>query len=358
MANSLIITFDEFINDLGLDTYSVFVNGQLRTSDSIDIIGIYSTYIETFDVVTISIETSPTGLLRIIDVIRRDYTTDDIDGDSGIRDTFVSSTSGTTGTVFTSTFTATTIASCYNYEYRVSISTFDNPSCEIEGTVFGSPLLPPITTGLTIYANGNTFTGSTGTSARYWFDDRGNFNGRTSTNAGQPNQPVWKIFNTGFFEINNYTISFPDTAYTIPTSGVSFTFGGWIQTVQTSTDVTIFSAGIGLALIKNLNNYWEARANSPIYGPINATSSTLLNPNTNIWNYIICKWTPGDSLKIYLNGVLIANTSTLATTIDNVSGFRISGGIVNVSSFQVYYLALTDDQILFNFNQLKSYYGY
>jgi hypothetical protein len=357
MANSLIITFDELINDAGVDTYSVFVNGQLRNSDSLEIEGIYSTYLQTYDVVTISVETSSSGMLRVVDVMRRDYTTDDQGGDNGIRDTFILSSSGTTGTTFVTTFTATTVASCYNYEYRVTVTTAENTFCEIIGAAGGSPVPSPIIEdGLIIYTNGYSFTGSTGSTARFWLDSRGNFNGRSSTNAGQPDQPVWKPFDSGFFELNNYSISFADS---IPSgSSVSYTFGGWVQTVQTSTNVTLYSAG-AMRIIKNSTNYWEAIVNPEGWPDISTVSSNQLNVNSNIWNYIICKWTPGNSLKLYHNGILVGTTTTAFTTLGLLNNWTIGPAqYTNVSVFEAYYVPLTDDQILFNFNQLKAFYGY
>ena len=357
MANSLIITFNNLINDLDIYTYSVIVNGQTRTSDSVDIEGIYSTYIETNDVISISIETSQSGLLKVVDVIRRDYTTDDINGDNGIRDTFISSSSGTTGTTYITTFTATTIASCYNYEYRITITTDENALCEIVGTAVGTPFLPPIlNTGLIIYANGYSYTGSTAGVNRWWLDSRGNFNGRCSTNTGSPNPPVWKPYNTGFFELNNYGINF--SGGTPPTSGITYTMGGWIQTASSNSETLFYSAGT-FRLYKNSSNYLEAQVYQNGGLAFTATSPTILNPDSNIWNYIICKWTPNDSLKLYLNGVLVATTATLFNQMGTVGSWYVGPAIsTNVSDFQVYYVGLSDADILFNYNQLKSFYGY
>jgi hypothetical protein len=362
MSNSLIVTFDELVDNLGNDSYSVTVNGQLRVLDYLDVEGIYSSYLSTNDVVTITIETAVPGALKTINVIRRDYTTDDINGDSGIRDTFVSSSAGYIGFTYSTTFTATTIASCYNYEYRISLSTGENSLCQIIGDASGAPLLNPIIEDdLVIYTNGNTFTGGTNNTNVFWYDNQGNFNGRSANKSTS----VWKPFDTGFFEIsNNYSIRFSGASsptYSIPSTGVSFTFGGWIQTVQTSTDVSIFSAGSALNLYKNSSNYWAASVrNGNSFGNAYtyATSSTLLNPDSNIWNYVMCKWTTGDGLKLYLNGVLIASTSTTETELYGESYFSINSAILNISNFQCYYRALTDSEILYNFNQLKSYYGY
>jgi hypothetical protein len=362
MANSLIITFDELIDDLGVDSYSVIVNGEQRTNQSTDVEGLYSTYIETNDVVTISIETSPSGLLRVIDIIRRDYTTDDISGDNGIRDTFISSSSGTTGTTYVTTFTATTVAICYNYEYRITITTQENPRCEIVGTALGTPILPPILKDdLIIYANGYSFTGTTGGTSLFWLDSRGNFNGSCPP-TNSPTPVVWKTFNSGFFELNGNIIAFPrvtaSNPYTVPSSGYTYTIGGWIQTSQSSNLHNFYGAGT-FFLYKNTSNYLEAKVDQHLGSTFYATSPNVLNPNSNIWNYVLCKWTPNDSLKLYLNGVLVATTSTPFSRMGQTGVWQIGNASgTNVSDFQVYYRGLSDAEVLFNFNQLKSFYGY
>jgi len=101
---------------------SAIVNGEYRNLIHSDIENLYSTYIYSGDVVNIQISTTSNS--NSIDVVRRDYTTDDQGGDNGIRDTFITGTTGASvADVYQITFTATTVAEDYNFEYRVAATT-------------------------------------------------------------------------------------------------------------------------------------------------------------------------------------------------------------------------------------------
>jgi len=122
MRGSILLTFNEEIDNLGIDNIIINVAGQERYIRYIDSDTIYTTLVNTGDVVSITINFLPSLLNKQISTTRRDYTTDDQSGDNGIRDTFISTISGTL-TPITLTFTATTVADAYNYEYRVNAST-------------------------------------------------------------------------------------------------------------------------------------------------------------------------------------------------------------------------------------------
>jgi hypothetical protein len=119
MRGSLLVNFDELINDIGIDYISVSVNGSLRKIQNTDINNLYSTYINTGDTISVSIVGDFTyDSIKYISVYRRDFTTDDQGGDFGIRDTFI--TSGTTTGI---TFTAVTVTDAYNFHYIVDLIT-------------------------------------------------------------------------------------------------------------------------------------------------------------------------------------------------------------------------------------------
>ena len=122
MRGSILLTFNEEIDNLGIDNIIINVAGQERYIRYIDSDTIYTTLVNTGDVVSITINFLPSLLNKQISTTRRDYTTDDQSGDNGIRDTFISTISGTLSPI-TLTFTATTVADAYNYEYRVNAST-------------------------------------------------------------------------------------------------------------------------------------------------------------------------------------------------------------------------------------------
>lgn len=122
MRGSILLTFNEEVDNLGIDNITINVAGQERYIRYIDSDTIYTTLVNTGDVVSITINFLPSLLNKQISTIRRDYTTDDQDGDDGIRDTFISTISGTLSPI-TLTFTATTVPDAYNYEYRIDAST-------------------------------------------------------------------------------------------------------------------------------------------------------------------------------------------------------------------------------------------
>lgn len=123
---SLILNFDELVNNLSNDRIDIRVNNIFRYRRFTDTTGLFTTPLNIGDVVTFSITTSPGSLGKQFSIIRRDYTTDDVEGNNGIKDTFVGSGSGTTSP-YTTTFTANTISDSYNFEYRINVSTFLPP---------------------------------------------------------------------------------------------------------------------------------------------------------------------------------------------------------------------------------------
>jgi uncharacterized delta-60 repeat protein len=127
MRGSLMMSFDKEIDTDPIDFYQVVVNGTLRERTYDDVNDFYSTYLFTGD--TVSVELYTNGLAFYdLSVIRRDYTTDDENGNNGIVDTFITATQldyGSSSTIVT--FTAETPTNTYNFEYRVTIgSCFDS----------------------------------------------------------------------------------------------------------------------------------------------------------------------------------------------------------------------------------------
>lgn len=110
---SLILSVDNFI-----EYVDVYVNGVYKNIIYSDVNGLYSIPLQLNDVVRI--EYAPFFSLRLN---RRDYTTDDVNGNIGIEDTVI--------TPFISvnsyTFTASTLSDSYNFEYRGFIS-FPGPT--------------------------------------------------------------------------------------------------------------------------------------------------------------------------------------------------------------------------------------
>jgi hypothetical protein len=106
---SLILSISSNINSV-----SVYVNNNLTNNESSTVDGLYFYTINIGDIIIID----PTSV-TLINVIRKDYTTDDINGDNGIRNTTIT---GVTSTSYT--FTATTVNSVYNFEYLISVGIY------------------------------------------------------------------------------------------------------------------------------------------------------------------------------------------------------------------------------------------
>jgi uncharacterized delta-60 repeat protein len=129
MRGSILVTFDEAINDRGIDRFSVFVNNVQRDFHYTDINNYYSTFCFLGDVVEFNLVFS-VGTQAQVSVIRRDFTTDDEGGDRGIKETPVTNT---TSTVYNFIFTATTRPDAYNFHYIIDAQTIP---CFESGTGF------------------------------------------------------------------------------------------------------------------------------------------------------------------------------------------------------------------------------
>jgi hypothetical protein len=130
---SLIINFLDIFADQYNDYIQVSVNGLLRDRTYNKVDGLYRTNLNIGDVVLIEI-VSDIILFKNITVYRRDYTTDDQEGDMGIVDSLVTFNNNNTTTV-SITFTATTVSDGYNFEYRIDGNVGTNPTtdCQIQG---------------------------------------------------------------------------------------------------------------------------------------------------------------------------------------------------------------------------------
>jgi hypothetical protein len=125
MRGSLLITFEESLFEIGGGYYSVTVNGQLRDLHYSKSSNLYSTFINTGDVISITVVNVPSYVS--LNVFRRDYTTDDVDGNMGIVESGINST--TTQSPLTITFTATTLSNSYGYTYIMdSITILPTPT--------------------------------------------------------------------------------------------------------------------------------------------------------------------------------------------------------------------------------------
>ena len=128
---SLLMSFDEILDTKGGEYYRIFVNGALREQAYTDADRLYTIPIFNGDVVNLQVFTLGIENM-LIDVYRRNYTNDDVNGNLGVNDTYVTGTIinyGMTGTSLT--FTVNNPNSNYGFEYRIGAST-----CFESGTGF------------------------------------------------------------------------------------------------------------------------------------------------------------------------------------------------------------------------------
>lgn len=218
--------------------------------------------------------------------------------------------------------------------------------------------------GLVTYVNGTSSsypgTGTTWTSLATG----------TTYNGTLFNSPTWTAGTNGFFTfdgVNDYC----NINYANPTTG-DYTIGGWVKATTSGTQKIFFQRGLdtfgsgwSFKLGKYLDNKFRFSVVLTSAGgtQLNVDSTTTLVDNT--WYYIIGKWTAGTNLKIYINGSLEGTNTTaltsLRTSTVNWLLARTDGPSYtncSIGEFEIYDSALSDAQILSNFNARKSIYGY
>lgn len=206
------------------------------------------------------------------------------------------------------------------------------------------------------------------TTGTVWTDLSGNNTTGTLTNG-----PTFNSANGGsiFTDGTNDFVSTPLAGAGSATA--NYTFSAWFNNNNYSEDKYILCRGrdgfgSGWSLLLAVNTLGKARAGaattSPsVVGTETAGTSTLA---LNTWYYITGLWTASTSIKVYVNGVL--EGTALATGRTNLrtstNGF-VLGSITNTNftsgytaAVHVYNIALTDAQILNNFNASKSRFGY
>jgi uncharacterized delta-60 repeat protein len=222
-----------------------------------------------------------------------------------------------------------------------------------------------IQSGLTINVNGSSAsypgTGTTWTSLATG----------TTYNGDLINGPTWNSGTGGFFTfdgVNDYCY-FGDSSKGSDT--VSKTFGGWVKSTTSATDKVFYfrgddsSGGWSLSLYKaaTTNKISAGIVTTSPFGGFNVASTTTLVDNT--WYYITARWNKGTSLSIFVNGQL-QNTLTLTGTglRNATTGWEIARyngptySDVSTGDFELYERALSDAEILQNYNARKSIYGY
>lgn len=289
MRGSVIISYDEPITNLATTYVNVLVNGVNRQLVQDPITNLYSTFIYSGDVINVQITTTSTT--NSIDVTRRDYTTDDQNGDDGIRDTFITGTTGSSiSGIYEITFNAEPILLDYNFEYRVVASTLipvtptPTPSptpvpcfSMISGYSYGTTLsggkLEARVEEITVLNNDDFFAGGT-----YWYYD--NYSPRTTqpyinTNLLKLNDEGGRISSySGNTFFNSTAFDDQPTIYKVlPSTGSTILIGGNFDTYLLPTGFTTPNGGHSIMRL----NADSTRNTSFKFNPLGTTAGFYYN---------------------------------------------------------------------------------
>jgi hypothetical protein len=417
-------------NDISIVGATISVNNNL-----VNIIrppqkeGLYSDTVNVGDRVQISFNTPGSVGTKYLDVIRRDYTTDDQGGDYGIRDTFITGVTTSSPLSLTYVFTATTVSSAYNFEYRLNCYATGVPTPTPTPTATSTPTptptatptptptntgptptpsstptstptptatpVPPTATPtptptptatptptptatpvpLTGYTNGfyilvNDRTDSYPGTGTTWTS----LATGTTYNGTLNNGPVWSGGTPGYFTFDGTNDWVDFGAASSGSTTASFTWGGWVKTTTSATTKVLMmrgndasGAGWSLLLLKDTDDKFYAGTVTTLPGGIptnvNVKSSTVMSNDT--WYYVVGRWTAGVKIDIFINGYLETTNATSRTNLRTSGiGWNLMRGNAgdysngSISEFIVYQSAITDLQILDNFNANKTKYGY
>ena len=225
-------------------------------------------------------------------------------------------------------------------------------------------LLPQIIqSGLTINVNGTS--GSYPGTGTTWYDLMGNYN------ADLINGPTWVPGSpNGYFSfdgINDYSL-FGSGSQGLDTG--SRTFGGWIKSSLNNTQEVFFirgedgfpysndAYGWSLSLWKDNEN---AFISSMVF--VNGTATNYVYTGgvfeINKWFYVMVRWDVSTQyLAIFVNGIFqrqspTVNRTTLRNSTKGWQMARYSGptySVADIGEFQLYNRALSDAEILQNYN--------
>lgn len=223
-------------------------------------------------------------------------------------------------------------------------------------SIYQAPL-PSYTTNLKmdlIAGRADSYPGS-GTT---WTDLQGNYDGTLVNNPAFINTDP-KYFRTD--DVND-EITFPGASDGLDT--VSKTFGGWYKFPDTTVQILIGRGRPQISL------YLVREADSTIRVAMQSTSATTYRVNssitcaTNTWYYIMGRWNASTNvIQVIINGVQRGSTSTSGNLYGSTVGWEL-GKINtnywanNIAEMQIYEEAVSDANLLANFNAQKSYYGY
>jgi len=144
VRGSLLITFEELNDSLGIDLVEVYVNGFKRDFFSLDIEEKYSYQIYSGDTVTISITSN--GPTPTFNAVRYDFSIDEVAGNRGISPVIVTGTTSQVGNVSSKTYSILPNSNDYNFEYLINVESFTPVTPTPTPTITNTPSVTPTNT--------------------------------------------------------------------------------------------------------------------------------------------------------------------------------------------------------------------
>lgn len=219
----------------------------------------------------------------------------------------------------------------------------------------------PETTNLIINVDANSSTSYPGSGAT-WFDLTAN--GYNATLINGPTYTSGTPSSINFDGVNDYATF---TTATIGSNTSNYSFGGWIKPTTGATEQIYITRGGGtfsLMLNKKTTNILRCAV---VAAGVEVSADSPTTFTHNVWTHIYGVWTNATSVKLYINGALVRTTTTTRSGLRNsTEGWGLgrystsptlywNGSMGNAN---VYNVALTDAQILNNYNTQKSMYGF
>ena len=158
VRGSLLITFEELYDLIGIDLVEIYVNGYKRDFFSLDIEEKYSYQIYSGDTVTISITSN--GPTPTFNAVRYDFSIDEVSGNRGILPTIVTGTTSQVGNVYSKTYSILPNSNDYNFEYLVNVESFTPVTPTPTPTITNTPSVTPTNTVTPSVTPTNTVTPS------------------------------------------------------------------------------------------------------------------------------------------------------------------------------------------------------
>lgn len=246
------------------------------------------------------------------------------------------------------------------------VALLNNPSLPQGAITFAdqqpASTIPVIQSGLVLYVDASIASSYPGSSTT-WFDLSGNgYNATLSGNAS------YSATNGGRISLGSGTgfVNFGGSSAGSNTS--AYSWGAWFSPPQVSSTIIFMGrgrdgsgAGWSLAAVMLSTGFNASIVTTvPSIAQINASYSTT--PTANAWYNYMAVWSPGSSLKVYVNGVLRATALTSSTVLRSstdgwTSTINTSYNNANLGSMIAYNRVLSDSEVLSNYNATKTRFG-